>query len=195
MPCPISHRHSRSSRTLTSIPDRCLPEVGRYQVTEALEALESRLAFAPSLAPLPALDRLQARVSVHVECTEAGLDAILLPSPSPMIGIMIVSLQERHAVYRRAGHETNVTRSSCTRRAVVGAKCPARGGDETAPIRHFGMALDGQVVSPGHQGLRSPLTVPAGHAKTCWPANAGQGGTGGGGGGGGSGERNGQDGS
>ena len=55
---------------------------------------------------------------MHVECTEAGLDAILLPSPSPMIGIMIVSLQERHAVYRRAGHETNVTRSSCVRRAV-----------------------------------------------------------------------------
>jgi hypothetical protein len=112
-----------------------------------------------------------------------------------MIGIIAVSFQERHAVYRRARHETNVTRDCCTRRAVMAAKkCPAPGGDETAlnPSHR-----DGARRASGQCGIiRAPgltLAVPAGHAKTCWPANAGQGGTGGGGGGG-SGERNGQDG-
>lgn len=82
-----------------------------------------------------------------------------LPSPSSMIGIIAVSFQERHAVYRRARHETNVTRDCCTRRAVMAAKCVRRPvGMRPPSIRHIGMALDGQVVSvvsSGRQGSRS----------------------------------------
>jgi len=99
-----------------------------------------------------------------------------------MIGIIIVSLQERHAVYRRAGHETNVTRACCTRRAV-GMRPPQSVTSDGARRAGGIIRAPGLALTP-HGSRRA-----AGHAKTCWPSNAGRCGTGGGGGGG-SGERN-----
>ena len=56
-----------------------------------------------------------------------------------MIDIIIVSFQSVIQYVSEPSHETNVTRISCTRRAVMGAKCRARTvGDETAANRHIG---------------------------------------------------------